>query len=629
MPLRKHLRRQRHVADLGHAGVALGAAVLQHQHAGFIDIEGLVVDAGVEVFDVLEHHRAAGVLHQRRRGGARLDDGAARREVALQHRDAGLVLERRGHALDHVGIPVLRVADVLGHGLAVGGDGAAVQQRQDLLHHHRQATGVAEVFHQVLAARLQIHQARQLAGQAVEVFDRQLQAEAAGDGDQVDHGIRAAADRSQRLDRVLERLARQDARQLLVFVNHVDDAPPGFARDDVAAAIDRGIGRVARQADAERLDHARHRARGAHRHAVAVAAVHAAFGLEELGELQGAGAHLLAHAPDAGARAQLLVAPAAVQHRPATHADGRQIGARRAHQQDRRRLVAAHQQHHAVDRVAADALLDVHRREVAVEHRRRPQQRLAERHHRKLEREAARLVDADLHLLGQRAEMRVARRQFAEGIADADHRPAVELVVRHAFALDPRAVGKTISVLAAEPLLAAQLVGRLFLGRRVAVAHDRVLMTLGWLKASTERTGLPHDRGQQLGGFVGRGLLARAADVGPRRAAEVQADRPVLGLAAVICAGGGRCRSTGWRRRWPAPCRRRARCAPCRRRDLAVVAAEDDAQRLLHDDGEPEAREQQRLHGADAALPETHGDGHGGIVSAHRPHPVNQCANRR
>jgi hypothetical protein len=83
------------------------------------------------------------------------------------------------------------------------------------------------------------------------------------------------------------------------------------------------------------------------------------------------------------------------------------------------------------------------------------------RHHRELEREAAGFVDADLHLLGQRAEVAVAGRELAEGVADADDRPAVELVVRHALALDPAAVGKAVAVLAAEPLLAAQVLGLL------------------------------------------------------------------------------------------------------------------------------------------------------------------------
>jgi hypothetical protein len=96
--LLQHLGRQRHVADLGHAGVALGAAVLQHQDAGLVDVEVVVVDAGVEVGAVLEHHRAPGVLHQRGCGRAGLDDRAARRQVAAQDGDAGLFLERLGHA---------------------------------------------------------------------------------------------------------------------------------------------------------------------------------------------------------------------------------------------------------------------------------------------------------------------------------------------------------------------------------------------------------------------------------------------------------------------------------------------------------------------------------------------------
>ena len=51
----------------------------------------------------------------------------------------------------------------------------------------------------------------------------------------------------------------------------------------------------------------------------------------------------------------------------------------------------------------------------------------------------------------------VAGGEFTEGVADADDRPTIELVMRHALALDPAAVGKTVAVLAAEPLLAAQV----------------------------------------------------------------------------------------------------------------------------------------------------------------------------
>ena len=134
--------------------------------------------------------------------------------------------------------------------------------------------------------------------------------------------------------------------------------------------------------------------------------------------------------PHVRARADVLAAELAVQHRPAGHADRRQVARRGAHQQRRRRLVAAHQQHDAVERIGADRLLDVHRRLVAEEHRRRAHQRLAEAHHRKLDRESAGVEHAVADVLRELAEMRVAGRRLRPRVADADDRTAVELVVR-------------------------------------------------------------------------------------------------------------------------------------------------------------------------------------------------------
>ncbi len=50
-------------------------------------------------------------------------------------------------------------------------------------------------------------------------------------------------------------------------------------------------------------------------------------------------------------------------------------------------------------------------------------------------------------MLGQRAEMRVAGGEFREGVADADHRPAVEDIRRQAFILHPAAVHEGILAL--------------------------------------------------------------------------------------------------------------------------------------------------------------------------------------
>jgi hypothetical protein len=52
--------------------------------------------------------------------------------------------------------------------------------------------------------------------------------------------------------------------------------------------------------------------------------------------------------------------------------------------------------------------------------------------------------------------MRVAGCEFTEGVANANHWAAIKLIVRHALALNPTAVGKPVAVLATKPLLRAK-----------------------------------------------------------------------------------------------------------------------------------------------------------------------------
>ena len=102
------------------------------------------------------------------------------------------------------------------------------------------------------------------------------------------------------------------------------------------------------------------------------------------------------------------------------------------------------------------ALLDVHGGEVAEEHGGRPHRHLAQRGDRELEREAAGIEHAVADMLGDGAEMRVAGVELGPGVADADDRPALELVLREAAVLQERAVVEPHLVLAREPGLAAQ-----------------------------------------------------------------------------------------------------------------------------------------------------------------------------
>ena len=132
---------------------------------------------------------------------------------------------------------------------------------------------------------------------------------------------------------------------------------PLSLRDGQAARIGRGNVGAAGQRHAQRFRQAGHGGRGAHHGAVAGAARDAAFDLAPFffGEL--AGAEQIEELAAVGAGAELAVAPLPAQHRSAGHHDGRNIRAGRAHQLRGRGLVAAAEQHHAIERIGADGSL--------------------------------------------------------------------------------------------------------------------------------------------------------------------------------------------------------------------------------------------------------------------------------
>ena len=164
-------------------------------------------------------------------------------------------------------------------------------------------------------------------------------------------------------------------------------------------------------------------------------------------------AHLVPVEPYVRAGAEFLVAPPPFEHRAASDHDGRQIGAGGAHELRGGGLIAAAQQHDAVERIGADRLLDVHRHQVAEHHRRRPHERLAERDGGELERESARRPDAALDGLGYLAQVRVAVGQLTPGVTNADDGLVLKNSVGETLGLHPRAVDEAEFVFAAEPVL--------------------------------------------------------------------------------------------------------------------------------------------------------------------------------
>ena len=110
---------------------------------------------------------------------------------------------------------------------------------------------------------------RDMKTDAVEVLDLERHAGVAGNGREVDRGVRRAADRRVDDDGVLERFTGQDLRRLQVFSDHLHDALAGEVGDAPAVPQWRRDGGAAGQAHPERLGQRVHRRRRAHRVAVA------------------------------------------------------------------------------------------------------------------------------------------------------------------------------------------------------------------------------------------------------------------------------------------------------------------------------------------------------------------------
>lgn len=158
----------------------------------------------------------------------------------------------------------------------------------------------------------------------------------------------------------------------------------------------------------------------------------------------------------------------AVEHRPAGHDNGRDVATGGTHQQCRRGLVTAGEQHYTIDGVAANRFLDVHTRQVAGKHCSGAQVGFAVGKHRKLDRPATCFDHATFDVLGNLPEMRVTRGQLRPGIADADDRLALKLMVGNTLILHPATVHEAILVGGAKPL--GRTEGRFFIG----VRHDRL-----------------------------------------------------------------------------------------------------------------------------------------------------------
>ncbi|CRK45441.1 hypothetical protein BN1723_006607 [Verticillium longisporum] len=215
-----------------------------------------------------------------------LADGAAGRELAAQDLNVARRLDGLAQRADDllVGGKVGEGVDVLGHGLARDGDALAVEDAllEEELEEGRRAADAVHVGHDKLARGLEVGEEGGPVGDGLEVLDGELDADAVGNGEQVEDGVGAAAENVDDDHGVLKGLARQDVAGAEVLAQKVLD---GLADVLALGLLGRVLGRAAAaagQGETERLNGRGHGVGRVHATAGAAAGAGVADNVEAL-----------------------------------------------------------------------------------------------------------------------------------------------------------------------------------------------------------------------------------------------------------------------------------------------------------------------------------------------------------
>ncbi len=456
--LQQFLRDRQH-APLGHAGAAERPRLLQDEHGVSGHGQGRVVDAGCHVVVVAKDHCPARMDEQLGIRRRLLDDGAFRCEVAPEHGDATLMRQWALTRTNHLVVVDLRVAEAGAKRLATDRRALEVEQVLEAPHQAAKTSGVIEVFHQKAARRPDIGEHRRAARHAIEVVEIERHTCAARHRNEVHDGVGRSAQRHRHRDRVVECRGSEHVSGLHILPHQIDDAPACGGGHASVRGVGGGNRRCAGKRQAQRFRGGGHCRRRAHRHAGAVGARDAVLHPVPRAVVQCAGATLgpeLPHVASAGQGFPLVVA---AQHRAGGNEDRRQVHRRGAHDEAGHCLVAAAEQDDAVDRVGAKKLLCLHREQIAIEHRARLHQRLAQRYHRHFDREPTSLPHAALDLVCAQAQVRVAGIEVAPRVQDADDGLAGVVLGGKPHLLRAGSVSERAKVVDAEPSMRAERFG--------------------------------------------------------------------------------------------------------------------------------------------------------------------------
>ena len=188
---------------------------------------------------------------------------------------------------------------------------------------------------------------------------------------------------------------------------------------------------------AQRLGDDRHGAGGTHHHAGADRRRQPAVDQLDLGLVDGAGAIIRPQPAAIGAGAERLALVVPDDHRPDRNHHGRQVGADRAHDLRRQRLVAAADHDQRIHRLRPHHFLGVHGHQIAQHHAGRMGKGFVDADGRKHHRQRAGQHHPALDRFDQLRRIAVAGIVVARRVGDADDRP-VERVVGIAGRLDER-----------------------------------------------------------------------------------------------------------------------------------------------------------------------------------------------
>src|SRR3954451_24203023 len=348
--------RRSDVQHLAHAGPAGRALVADHDDVALVERARL--DRREAVLLGIEHARGTAV--QRPFMAGELDHAALGCEVAVEDREAAGGLDRALDRHDDL-LPgrLLGPLREIAERAAADAQGARVDEVAllQLARDECDAAGLVHVGGDELPTRLEAGDDRGARGDALEVVEREVDAELARDRDQVHHAVRRATCCGDAGRSVLERVARYQLGGTQVAAHDVHHEPAGGHRRVGLALVRRRDAGERGWADTQEVECGRHRVGGEHPAAGPGPRQGDRLELVQLGGRHRA-AEVAADALEDVLDRDVLALVGARRDRAVVEHEPGDVHARERHRRGRDRLVAADQADEAVEVMGARRELD-------------------------------------------------------------------------------------------------------------------------------------------------------------------------------------------------------------------------------------------------------------------------------